>query len=296
MVKDSVAFKDPYLDEASGCLRNKLNIADEKKLSRLETILSSLRMTELVHQPLQKKFDLAHLQATHKYIFQDIYDWAGEIRTVDMMKDSTYFAPHFTINRSSKDLFNQLAREKHLQGLNAEDFSDYAGHFLGEINYLHPFRDGNGRTQRSFMNQLAAKNHYFITWDKVSPEQMVKASIQADEGDHELLANIIQDNLIDRDYTLALEKYGRHKLTEMTPAELGQTYRGPVIGLTKRYVVQELQDKPHQLVIHDRQTLMGDIKVSPKIVQISYPYGKIGLVYEEGKEIHREHDMSDYER
>lgn len=72
MRQDSPIFKDPYLDKTYGCLRNKLRIIDPHKLDQVEATFSMFRLIELVHTPLRKKFDLAHLQATHKYIFQDV--------------------------------------------------------------------------------------------------------------------------------------------------------------------------------------------------------------------------------
>ena len=310
MVKDSHSFKDPYLDETSGCLRNRFNIIDENKLSKLETILSSLRIVELVHTPLQKKFDLAHLQATHRYIFQDVYPWAGEIRTVSLQKGSTYFVPPSLIEQGGHYVFNKLAREKHLQGLTPEEFSQRAGYYLGEINHLHPFREGSGRTQRSFMNQLAVRNGYFITWEKGTQEAMIEASIQADRGNSKMMAQIIKENLIDRDYTLALEQYGSSAKGQIKCAESGQVYYGPVIGLTKRYVVQELTEGSPHLILHHRYKLAHDVEALPhKNISIEYPYDKVGLIYEDEKEIQqgleknydkkkelRQKDKPDYER
>ena len=191
-------WEDYQTDQNPDCLKNKLNLTNPETLDTFEGELSFLRTIELSRKPLQKNFDLAHLQETHFYLFQDVYEWAGQIRTFDMIKGNTYFISHSIIDRGSRSLFKQLAEQRYLQGLNMADFSDCAGHFLGEINYLHPFREGNGRTQRAFINQLAAKNNYFITWKKTSQSEMIEASIQAHDGNHHLLTKIIRDNLMDQ--------------------------------------------------------------------------------------------------
>ncbi len=186
---------DPYLDPASGVLKNRFGIADEATLEATEASLVALRSYELVQGPLPGKFDLAHLQAIHRHLFGDIYEWAGQLRTIDIAKGGNAFAHHGYIATAAQPIFAQLAREKHLAGLPPPAFSARAAHYLGEVNALHPFREGNGRAQREFFSHLAHARAYYIAWENITPAVMLQASIESFEGDVSKLAAIIQENL-----------------------------------------------------------------------------------------------------
>jgi cell filamentation protein len=186
---------DPYLDPATGVLKNRFSITDEATLEATEASLVALRSYELAQQPLAGGFDLAHLQAIHRYLFGDVYEWAGQLRTIDIAKGGDAFAHHAYIGVAAKPIFAQLAREERLAGLEPPAFSARAAHYLGEMNALHPFREGNGRAQREFISHLAHANGYYIAWESVAPAQMLRASIESFQGDLSKLAVIIRDNL-----------------------------------------------------------------------------------------------------
>ncbi len=153
---------DPYLDPASGVLKNRLGITDDTALEQAEAALVATRSYELAQTPLKGRFDLAHLQAIHGYLFGDVYTWAGQLRTIDISKGENMFAHHTHIQSAATPIFQQLEQEKHLAGLTPAAFSDRAAHYLGELNALHPFREGNGRAQREFLSHLADANGYYI--------------------------------------------------------------------------------------------------------------------------------------
>ena len=138
------ADSDPYLDPVTGVLKNRLDIADESTLEQTEAALVATRSYELAQSPPKGRFDLAHIQAIHKYLFSDLYEWAGQLRTVDISKGGNQFAFHGRIESAAATIFQQLAKEDHLIGLGPEAFSDRAAYYLGELNALHPFREGNG--------------------------------------------------------------------------------------------------------------------------------------------------------
>jgi cell filamentation protein len=140
---------DPYLDPATGVLRNRLDIADEATLEQTEADIVAVRSYELSQAPLKGCFDLAHLQAIHRYLFGDVYEWAGQLRTTVISKGGNRFAHHAHIESAAAAVFAQLAKEKHLAGLGSTAFSDRAACYLGELNALHPFREGNGRHSAS---------------------------------------------------------------------------------------------------------------------------------------------------
>src|SRR6202167_5054944 len=168
---------DDYIDAATGVLKNRLGLTAESALEEAEATFASVRSYELAENPLPGNFDLAHLQAMHRYLFQDVYEWAGQLRTIDIIKGGNRFANFAYIESAAKPIFKKLADEDFLAGQDAEQFSDRAAHYLGEINALHPFREGNGRAQREFISQLAYKNSYFIDWKNFTQADMVQASI-----------------------------------------------------------------------------------------------------------------------
>jgi cell filamentation protein, protein adenylyltransferase len=186
---------DPYLDAASGVLKNRFGITDEATLEATEASLVALRSYALAQQPLLGGFDLAHLQAIHRYLFGDVYEWAGQLRTIDIAKGGNAFAHHAYIAVAAAPIFAALAHEKHLAGLAPPAVSARAAHYLGELNALHPFREGNGRAQREFISHLAHANGYYIAWENVAPAQMLQASIESFRGDVSKLAAIIHGSL-----------------------------------------------------------------------------------------------------
>jgi cell filamentation protein len=186
---------DPYIDRASGVLKNRFGITDEPLLEATEADFVAARSRELSQTPLKGRFDLAHLQAIHRHLFCDVYEWAGELRTIDMSKGTQYFAHHAHIESGSASIFKQLAEEKHLAGLGPDAFSDRAAHYLGELNALHPFREGNGRAQREFISHLGQTNGYYIAWEDVKRADMLQASIESFKGDTSKLAALIRANL-----------------------------------------------------------------------------------------------------
>jgi cell filamentation protein len=186
---------DPYLDPASGVLRNRLGIADEATLEQTEAAFVATRSYELSQTPLKGRFDLVHLLAIHRYLFGDVYEWAGQLRNIDINKGGNRFAHHAHIDSAATAVFMQLAKEEHLAGLGQAAFSDRAAYYLGELNALHPFREGNGRAQREFISHLAHANGYYIAWENVRHADMLAAAIESFNGDTSKLAALIRENL-----------------------------------------------------------------------------------------------------
>jgi cell filamentation protein len=139
----STAGRNRY-EYPNGVLRNKFGITDGTQLAQVEASYTLLRIAELANQPIAGPFDLARLQTIHRYLFQDVYDWAGEIRQVEISKGNSQFAYVAYILSNAQKLFAQLAQEHDLRGLPDDQFARRAAYYLGEINVLHPFREGNG--------------------------------------------------------------------------------------------------------------------------------------------------------
>jgi cell filamentation protein len=134
-------------------------------------------------------FDFAHLQEIHRRIFQDIYAWAGKPRTVDTQRTHLFCRAQFIENSASR-IFAELAAEGFLKGLDRGRFVERLAYFMSEVNVLHPFRDGNGRTQRMFFELLAADAGFQLDWSRVDERQNVEACVAAMEGRLELMVEM----------------------------------------------------------------------------------------------------------
>lgn len=187
-------MRDPYCYPDSRVLRNKLNIYDFDELSYAERKLVKFRSRELFEEPIVGRFDFEHLKAIHKYLFQDIYDWAGEVRTVDIAKGNL-FCRCFAIEPEAERIFGELKRENYLKGLSISDFGERLAYYFAEINALHPFREGNGRTQREFIRQLALLNEYFLSFVGVRDEEMIEASKASFRLDYAPMKEVILKHL-----------------------------------------------------------------------------------------------------
>jgi len=167
---------DPYVYPGTTVLKNIPGIRNREILDRFEANRVGQRSLELIERPLSGLFDIEHLQGIHRYLFQDVYEWAGDFRTVDIAKGNSYFAHVPYIESTLKGLFGELSEERHLRGLNQERFASRLAQTLGTLNAVHAFREGNGRAQREFVRELAYKNSYWIDWSKVSREELYQAS------------------------------------------------------------------------------------------------------------------------
>jgi cell filamentation protein len=181
-----------YVYPGTDVLINVPGIRDAEQLKRFEAIVTKERLAQLALQPVQEVFNLEHLKSIHHYIFKDVYPFAGKLREEDIAKDYFTFAPTQFIEPSANDLFRQLRTEGFLKGLDQDAFADRAAHYMAEINVLHPFREGNGRTQREFVRQVAQNAGYDLDWSRVETDRAFQASVRSkvNTGD---LADVLRD-------------------------------------------------------------------------------------------------------
>lgn len=216
---DRYRTESKYWYPGTETLINKLNEKDPKRLEELETGITQKRLSELYKKPLHGSFGMKHLQKIHKYIFQDIYPFAGEYREELIQKGTTTFAAPLHIHTNGFELLNkQLKNENFLKGLNKDEFSKRMSYYMGEINLLHPFREGNGRTQREYFRTLGLKNGYEIDWTKIDKETMLKASIRSvlDENAFvEIFHNSIVNDKPDKDLIKQFVKLNRKNNLEL---------------------------------------------------------------------------------
>jgi cell filamentation protein len=173
---------DPYVFPGTDVLRNAQGIRDALQLEEFEARLTFLRGLQLAAEPVAGQYDLAHLRAFHRYLFAGLYDWAGELRTVVLAKTDPFCLPEH-IESYGTEIFARLAEENRLLGIDRESFVGRLAHYLGDVNALHPFRDGNGRAQRAFFAQLAGDAGYRLDWQLVDPQRNTDASMAAMQGD-----------------------------------------------------------------------------------------------------------------
>ncbi len=180
------------------CPLNRFGLTDYSALQRIEASLVHRRQAQIEEEGLLGRFDPGHLRKIHWFLFRDLFPWAGELRVVGLAKvGSAPFAAPAHIAGSLSTVLAGLATEQLLRGCSAAIFAERAAFYLGEINAIHPFREGNGRAQREFVRQLAARAGHTISWAGFTQEQMVAASILSHtRGDHSELASIIRAAIV----------------------------------------------------------------------------------------------------
>lgn len=168
-------FVDPYIDQETGILRNLLGAKTWKELQRAEADIISVSQIALANIP--RTNNLSELKTIHKALFGKIYDWAGQLRTVDIRKGSEeYFLSFTEFDTGTTYVFEELRKENYLKGLDQKEFVNKLAYFYEQLNFIHPFREGNGRTQRVFWSRVAKDAGYIINWKDVVGDELDKAS------------------------------------------------------------------------------------------------------------------------
>ncbi len=185
-----------YCYPNTNVLKNKLNIIDKSDLFKAERELTFIRLQELIQKPIKGKFNFDHLMKIHKYIFQDLYDWAGKCRTVDIGKGNLFCTVQ-CLQSYGKVVFENYYPQCKMNANNYEDFIKVLSNNFADLNALHPFREGNGRTQREFTRLVCLDCGYILDFSNVKQEDMITASVLSfNKGDNHLLNNIFQHSVI----------------------------------------------------------------------------------------------------
>lgn len=183
-------MSDPYTDPVTGCLVNRLGLTDPAALAAAEREIVNLAALALARDSVGGRFDLAHLQEVHRRLFGVVYPWAGQLRTVVIAKGSVFCLPQYLTAEADR-VFSRLAGERWLRGLDRDGFVDRLVWYLGEVNALHPFREGNGRAQRVFFAELAARAGWGIDWATMTAADNVAASAASFHADLEPLRRLL---------------------------------------------------------------------------------------------------------
>jgi len=181
-----------YCYPNSFTLINKLGIKDDETLNEAERKITAIRIYDLRLKPIRGIFDLKHLQAIHGYIFRDVYSWAGQLRTVNIAKGNQ-FCNCMYIESGWKPIVDKLKGEdNYLIGTPADHIYEKLAYYLGEINVIHPFREGNGRTQRVFIESLAQVAGFHVNFKSVTTAEMIEASAYAFDCNYGKMTDLFQ--------------------------------------------------------------------------------------------------------
>ena len=180
--------------EGTTCLINKLGIKDDKKLAEIEAQITFAKAVMLEATPIEGNFDFEHFKKIHEFLLCDIYDWAGQIRTVDISKKRTKFLTADSIEKIAPQCFSKIANG-YLDDLSFEDFATRIAGFYNDVNHIHPFREGNGRVQRIYFTQLIRHYGYDINFSEVDTDELMIATIQASQGVMDFLIEFFKNSI-----------------------------------------------------------------------------------------------------
>ncbi|NRQ18909.1 Fic/DOC family protein [Ensifer sesbaniae] len=207
--KGAYTYPDvPDDPDRTGVLRNKLSLTTHSELRPAEYALTHIRQIEIAEgRGPSGNFDRAHLKAIHGYIFQDVYEWAGHTRNespiVDgqrvepiggLSKGGSPFLPGSRIEMGLDEALKPIRDPQALRNATPEQFAERAGQVLAELNYVHPFREGNGRAQEAFISELGRRYGHEIDFSVISKPRMIEASIETtnDPSSH-AMKHVVQD-------------------------------------------------------------------------------------------------------
>ena len=179
------AAYDPYCYRGTSVLKNRLRTRNPDHLAAFEAEMVASRFDEALPAG---RLSMSHYRAIHRHLFQDVYAWAGRFRTVRISKGGSTFAYPEHVPEAMRRLFAWLRMQRHLRGRPPERFAAEAAHFLAELNAIHPFREGNGRTQSTFFALLAADAGHPLDLGRFIPNRFLAAMIASFRDDEAMLA------------------------------------------------------------------------------------------------------------
>lgn len=186
--------EDPYTDSVTGVLLSKLGLGTAAELEAAEREITHAALILLGESPVHPGYDLPHVCAIHRRIFGDSYGWAGQIRTAGIARGSLLCLPQHG-ETPAAEIFRALRSENFLRDLDREAFVARLACYLGEVNAVHPFREGSGRTQRAFFEQLARDAGCTLAGQHLDAARNIEASAAIMRGDAEPLRKM-RDTLV----------------------------------------------------------------------------------------------------
>jgi len=188
------AASDPYA-MPNGVLVNNFGIADSRQLNEIEADLGNLKISQLLQEPAPAAFDASYVRRIHAHIFGDLYPWAGQWRKVDIGKGDTIFLTHTHIQSEVNALLGQIPVWTLSQTTSLDDWSQRAAQLILGLNFIHPFREGNGRTQRVFIQQWGRSLGKHLDWASVGADAMRRACVEGLAGNASSMCRLIRLNV-----------------------------------------------------------------------------------------------------
>ena len=250
---------NPYVDRRTGAYHNLVGARSSEELKQREDGLTNLRITELRREPVQGKLDFDHLKEIHRRVFQDVYAWAGQVRQHFNAAKQDYvggpahaFTPSPQIESEGRRISRELTSRNHLQGLSKAEFVTQLTRLHGELNQLHPFPEGNGRTQRLFLEQVSHRAGHPVDLSIGTEERIIQASIAQTKGQHALMERFIAE-AADPDRVRAMraalehlnQAWGRENTsrTYIAATVPGQEYSGALYSKAGRDFILRTDDR-----------------------------------------------------
>lgn len=241
----SAPFDNPYYGE-NGVLKNKLGIADRAELRSIEYEVATARDSKLQVAPISGRYDFEHLSAIHKAMFDPVFEWAGQPREINFSKKiesrpgwKCVFAPKEEIRQRMDALADRLEQQNHLKDLPPKEFALAIADVYKELNYIHPFPEGNGRSTKAFLRQLANEAGYEMNYDRVNASEWNTAA-----ADSQVLTNIRESNLKTPPHLAPLQRVFEKIAEPLMPRqkeELGDT-RQRLIVMNGQCVAQSFDE------------------------------------------------------
>lgn len=167
-----------YCYKDTNVLKNKFGIKDSKTLKCIEEEIVSAKLYELMKNPVLGRFSKTHFFKIHQFLFGDIYSFAGKIRKEQIWKGDTMFYPPNSIDNELHKIFNVIS-DCRKRKLDKDELIDITAYIMTELNIVHPFREGNGRTIREFIRQWFWNFGYNLNWGNVDKDIILEASIKS---------------------------------------------------------------------------------------------------------------------
>ena len=273
---------DPYTYPGTDILRNRLGITADATLTEAERRLTLARGAHAARQPFPGTAD--GYRSLHQHLFQDLYDWAGQDRSVSIAKGGSSFAAPAYIARELDKLFTDMAAKNGFRGLARDEFFDRLGNHINELNAIHPFREGNGRTMRHHAAQVAREAGHPIRIASIDKTLWMDASRHGFlTGDHRAMAAVLGNAALQREAApeARIGAHGIALLPQRAPPT-AQRYRitlGKVREELERYLPTARQQAGERL-----RKLVGEDAAPDKIgaarTELAYVRHAKGPVYQ----------------
>lgn len=189
----SIDASDNGCYPGTSVLINKLDIRDQAQLDENETLITTVQSLKFELEPFPEEMNFEYYKRVHRFLFESLYGWAGEIRGVNLSKQHTAFCPIDEMESLAAAIFSRLKKRNYLCGLPKNDFLSELVDLYISLNYLHPFREGNGRVQRLYLRQLAQRAGYRLNFAGVDSDRMMIATIHAASGISDTLYQVFEE-------------------------------------------------------------------------------------------------------